>query len=172
MKSYLLLWLAVPALAGCALLREPEPPAAPVVAPPPVAPAPAPPAPPPESEDVAALLAYNQRLLAASPDELRREYQAAQQAFSRDRGEMNRLRLALLLLVPGVPWRDDVRLQGLLEGAGGRVGAAESPRRQFLALLQRLVAERQRELKRADELQQKLDAMLRIERSLRGNPKK
>lgn len=37
-----------------------------------------------------------------------------------------------------------------------------------MTLLQKLVAERQREQKRADELQQKLDSMLTIERSLRG----
>jgi hypothetical protein len=35
-------------------------------------------------------------------------------------------------------------------------------------LLQKLVAERLKEQKRADELQQKLDSMLTIERNLRG----
>ena len=68
-----------------------------------------------------------------------------------------------------------VELEGealVWEAALTQPGQAEGLARQFLALLQRLVAERQRELKRADELQQKLDAMLRIERSLRGNPKK
>lgn len=162
-------------MAGCAIFGEPVPTAAP-------APAPALPPPPvvevvvapiaPEIEEVLALLAYNQRLHALSADELRREYQATQQAFARDRSEFSRLRLVLLLCVQGVPWRDDPRLQALLDGAAGRAGPPDSPRRQLLVLLQKLVAERLREQRRADELQQKLDAMLRIERSLRGSMKK
>ncbi|MBM3390688.1 MAG: hypothetical protein FJY34_01755 [Betaproteobacteria bacterium] len=43
---------------------------------------------------------------------------------------------------------------------------------QFVALLQKLVAERQREQKRADELQQKLDSMANIERRMRERQSK
>lgn len=120
-----------------------------------------------ESAEVAALLAYYQELLAMQPDELRREFQAVSQSYARDRGELGRLRLALLMCVPMAPWRDDAKLLVLLEGAPIRGTPPESPRRQFNLLLQKLVAERQREQRRADELQQKLDALLSIERSLR-----
>lgn len=127
-----------------------------------------------ENAEVSALLAYYQDLLAMTPEELKGEHQGTSQAFARERSELTRLRLALLMSVPGAAWRDDARLLALLDGAASRNAPPDSPRRQFLVLLQRLVAERQREQKRADELQQKLDAMLTIERSLRGRqpPKK
>ncbi|MEW5890817.1 MAG: hypothetical protein AB1768_17675 [Pseudomonadota bacterium] len=71
-----------------------------------------------------------------------------------------------------------VSLLALLEGVGGRLPAGESPRRQLATLLARLTADQARETKRleaqvkeeqrrADELQQKLDAMLKIEENLR-----
>ncbi len=127
-----------------------------------------------ENAEVSALLAYYQDLLAMPAEELKREYQGIGQSFARDRSELGRLRLALLMCVPGAAWRDDARLLALLDGAASSKAPPESPRHQFIVLLQKLVAERQREQKRADELQQKLDSMLTIERSLRGrqSPKK
>ena len=121
-----------------------------------------------ENAEVSALLAYYQDLLDMPADELRREYQAASQSFARDRSELGRLRLALLMCVPGASWRDDAKLLAMLDGAASRKAPPDSPRRHFIVLLQKLVVERQREHKRADELQQKLDSMLTIERSLRG----
>lgn len=122
-----------------------------------------------ESAEVAALLAYYQELLDLPAEELKREYQSVSQSFARDRSELSRLRLALLMCVPGVSWRDDAKLLALLDGTASRKAPPDSsPRRQFIVLLQKLIAERQREQKRADELQQKLDAMLTIERNLRG----
>lgn len=121
-----------------------------------------------EKDEVAALLAYYQELLAMPAEDLRHEYQSTSQSFARDKTEQERLKLALLMNVPGAAWRDDAKLLALLEGAQSRAGPAESPRRQFLTLLQKLVAERLREQRRGDELQQKLNAMLNIERSLRG----
>ncbi len=121
-----------------------------------------------ENAEVSALLAYYQDLLDMPADELRREYQAISQSFARDRSELGRLRLALLMCVPGASWRDDAKLLAMLDGAASRKAPPDSPRRHFIVLLQKLVVERQREHKRADELQQKLDSMLTIERSLRG----
>ncbi len=120
-----------------------------------------------ENAEVAALLAYYQDLQAMPQEELRREYQNASQAFARERSELARLRLALLLCVPGTNWSDDARLLALLDGADSRKAPSVSPRRHLVVLLQKLVAERQREQKRAEELQHKLDAMLAIERGLR-----
>ncbi|MBZ0144500.1 MAG: hypothetical protein K8F56_13055 [Rhodocyclaceae bacterium] len=113
------------------------------------------------------MLAYYQDLQAMPQEELRREYQNASQAFARERSELARLRLALLLCVPGTNWSDDARLLALLDGADSRKAPSVSPRRHLVVLLQKLVAERQREQKRAEELQHKLDAMLAIERGLR-----
>ncbi|MEZ5614959.1 MAG: hypothetical protein R3E35_07065 [Rhodocyclaceae bacterium] len=113
------------------------------------------------------MLAYYQALLAMPPDELKREYQGVSRAFAIEPGEPARLRLAMLLCVPGAAWHDDARLLALLDAAASLKAPPDSPRRRFVVLLQKLVAERQRERRRADELQQKLDAMVTIERSLR-----
>ncbi len=156
---------AVVALGGCALIPADEPTHATQA--PAVAPAPATDY-LKESAEVSALLAYYQELLDLPAEELKLEYQSASQSFARDRSELGRLRLALLMCVPGTNWRDDVKLLALLDGAASRKAALDSPRRQFVVLLQRLVMERQREQKRADELQQKLDSMLAIDRDLRG----
>lgn len=161
----LLLSIAVVALGGCTSFppSEPEP----------ALPVPAPLAAPAtdylkENAEVSALLAYYQELLDMPAEELKREYQRISQAFARDRSELGRLRLALLMCVPGAAWRDDAKLLGMLEGAASRKAPFDSPRLQFIILLQKLVMERHKEQKRADELQQKLDSMLTIERSLRG----
>lgn len=121
-----------------------------------------------ENAEVAALLAYYQDLLAMPAEDLKREYQAVSQSFARERGELARLRLAMLMSLPEAGWRDDARLLALLDGAAGRRAPPESPRRQLILLMQRLVAERLREQKRADDLQRKLDSMLSIERRLRS----
>jgi len=132
-----------------------------------------------EMEAVASLLGYYQTLLAMSAEELRREYQTINQAFTRDKNETQRLKLVLLMNVPGAVWRDDAKLQALLEGSASRVAPLESPLRQFVLLIQKLSAERLREqrrvedsVKRTDDLQQKLDALLNIERNLQGKNKK
>jgi len=121
-----------------------------------------------ENAEVSALLAYYQELLDLPADDLKREHQNISQSFSRDRSELARVKLALLLCGPGTPWRDDVKLLTLIEGSASRKAPPDSPRRQFVVLLQKLVSEHHREQKRADELQQKLDSMLTIERRLRG----
>ncbi len=139
-----------------------------------------------EAEEVLALLAYYQGLVAMPAEELRREYQTVSQSYARDKSEPNRLRLGLVMSLPGAPWHDDAKLLTLLDGATSRSAPTESPRRQLLLLLQKQAAERLREQRRADEqqrrgdeqqhradeLQQKLDAMLNIERSLRREAKK
>jgi len=146
-----------------------------------------------EGQEVLALLAYYQSLASMPADELRREYQTVSQNFVRDKSELSRLRLGFLMSMPGAPWRDESKLQTLLDGSASRSAPPESPRRQLLLLLQKQSSERLREqrraddlqrrvdeqqrradeqLRRADDLQQKLDAMLNIERSLRREIKK
>jgi hypothetical protein len=121
-----------------------------------------------EGATVTALLAQYQRQGGLAAEEARRELAAAQQAYAKSRDEAHRLRLLMALLVPGAT-RDDVRALGLLDAA-----LAERPRagplRHLLLLLQSQVAERARglreEQKRGADLQQKLDALNAIERSL------
>jgi hypothetical protein len=65
----------------------------------------------------------------------------AQEAFTTNTGELNRLRLATLLVVLPVPLRDDARAAELLEPL---VNAAEPGAGRFAALLTGQIAERQR----------------------------
>lgn len=127
-----------------------------------------------EAREVAELLDYYDRLNGLPPDELRREYAAAQTAFERQAGDAQRLRLALVLLLPRSPWRDDGRVLQLLGGLEPVAAERSSPRRDLALLLQKLVGERQRllrdEHKKADELQQKLDALRAIDRESRQKP--
>jgi hypothetical protein len=121
--------------------------------------------------------------------EQNREFLAAQAAYTKDANQTNRLRLALALSLPQAPWRDDARVVALL---ADEMDTRSRPtlRRQASQLLFRLIMERQRlvkeeqrrvetaqqELKRlegsvhderrkAEDLQQKLDALREIDRN-------
>ncbi len=129
--------------------------------------------------DTADLLAYQQRLRALSGDELAAEYAAASQALARQKSDPARLRLALLLSLPGA-FRDDGRALSLADEVASRKGANEGGLRALAALLAANAAERrqqeersqklaqklQEEEKRADALQQKLDGLKAIEKNL------
>jgi hypothetical protein len=104
-------------------------------------------------------------------DEQRREYQAAQAAFEQQPGDLQRLRLALLLSLARAPWRDDTRTLQLLAGMEAVPAGQPSPRRDLAVLIQKLVAERQRQLReehrKVEDLQQKLDSLRAIDRDTR-----
>ena len=144
---------------------KPEPP--PPVAPP----APEPPRVNEEAEEALALLVDLQRLVLASADEQKRELGAAAQAVTRQKSEVARLRLGMLQSMPA-NGSDESRaittLEPLLKGSG-------SVRAVAILLLAQL-SERQRTLrdekKRAEDLQQKLDALKALERSLLGRERK
>jgi hypothetical protein len=178
---------AVLMLGACATV----PPPAPVPAP---APAPAPviiiqpvkPEPPPvivqqapeptvkineEAEEALAILNDLQKLVVASADEQKRELTAASQAVSRQRSDVARLTLGMLQSLPA-NGSDEVRAMSTLEPllrVNGPVRAAA------IVILAQL-GERQRSLreekKRAEDLQQKLDALKALERSLLGRERK
>jgi predicted ribosome quality control (RQC) complex YloA/Tae2 family protein len=187
-------YLLVSLLAGCVIpIEQPSAPA-PTAEATPVVIVPAPRN--ADAEEALALLAYFHRVSGLGAEELRREYNAVNSAFAREKTEMQRMKLALLLSVPGAAFRDDARLLTLLDTSSLRSAPADSPQREVLTLLQRLTAERVRQLaqakeeqrrietqakddqkrleqqlkdeqKRADELQQKLDALVAIDRELR-----
>jgi hypothetical protein len=175
---------AVVILAACTPLPpviEVEPPKAPrvtVVVPPPEKPDPqaeagpitsppltVPPPAPAVADDVrqlGELVAAAQRFMTMSPEEQKRDYNAASQAFTRERSMQNRLRLALMLSTPGGAVQDDVRALGMLEG----LPPGNTALRQLAALLQAQVAERARASRRADQLKEQLDALRAVERSI------
>ncbi len=183
-----------PALAGVCVLvlaacsTAPPPPEPVRVTPPPaiivvqpVKPEPPPPAPPPilepqkvneEAEEALALLADLQRLVFATADEQKRELAAASQVLTRQRSDAARLRVGMLQSLPG-GGGDDARALSTLDPL---VKQGNGPARMVAALLVVQLTERQRllreERRRADDLQQKLDALKALERSLLGRERK
>jgi hypothetical protein len=176
-------------LAGCATAPEPPvPPKVQVV--PPVTqtvyvpvyvevekPAVIPPAPEPiklpeDQEQSLALLLEMSRSANASTDDLRKEFVASQSAFNRDKSTINRMRYAWISGLLGPAAGDDARLQGLLEPLVAKTGgfAPTHPLRPVADVMLAQLTERTRQLKeeqkKADALQQKLDALKAIEKNL------
>jgi hypothetical protein len=157
--------------------NEPKPEPAPVATEPPPPPVviiqqapPAAPAPVNEEEQQAiALLADLQRYASESGDDLRRELTAANQAVNRARTDANRIRLAVLLTLPGAGAPDDARALTLLDSVVGK-SPGTSPVKQLAAVLYAQIAERARgmaeEKKKSAAAQEKLDQLRAVERSL------
>ena len=140
-------------------------------APPAPAPEPAPPvvvAEPTDEQQLLALVVELQRYGTLTADEVRRELAAVNQAFTRQRTDANRVRLATLYsLARNAP--DDQRALQLFE-AVGRGNPGSPAIKQLAAVLQVQVAERVRavreEQQKADAAVQKLEALRAMERSL------
>ena len=156
---------------------KPQPASAPAVVEPPPPPVviiqQAPPVEPPpvneEEQQAIALLADLQRYANESNEELRRELAAANQAVNRSRTDANRIRLAMLLTMPGAGPTDDARALALLESVFGK-SASSSPVKQLAVVLYVQVTERARgiadEKKKSQAAQEKLDQLRAVERSL------
>lgn len=156
-----------PGVAPTAPVPQPVPPGQ--ANPPPAEPSPA--LAPVSEEEVQtiALLADLQRYTGESNDELRRELAAAVQALNRSRSEPNRIRVAMLLTLPGAGPPDDARALALLESVSGK-SPVSSPIKQLAAVLLAQIAERMRgmseERKKSAAAQEKLDQLRAVERSL------
>lgn len=117
-------------------------------------------------------IVHAQRVSAATPDEQRREMNAAAQALARDRTTAARLRYGVLLTLPALPGADAQRATATLEPLTAAGHSAQI--RHFANYLLTQLAERNREQKRAQQFKDQLDELRAIERSLieRGQPKK
>ena len=113
-----------------------------------------------ESHQVTELIGYTQKVAALRAEDQRRELNASNQIFSKDRRAYSRVRLALLLALPGTTFNDDTRAASLLEPLAS--DADSSPIQQFAGLLYAQISERLREQRRARE---QLEAMKAIERN-------
>ncbi|MGB8433201.1 MAG: hypothetical protein WCE38_02930 [Burkholderiales bacterium] len=122
-------------------------------------------------QQLADLVGYYGRVAAMKPEEQRREYMAAGQNFSRDPSPYNRIRVALLVAMPGTTFQDDVRAMNLLEPYS-RAGPTYDKLRQFGAILHVQIAESVKARGRAEQLRVQLDALRAIERTIieRGQP--
>jgi hypothetical protein len=130
-----------------------------------------------ESGQVTELIGYAQSVASLQAEEQRRELNASSQMFSKERGAYARVRLALLLALPGTAFNDDARAAGLLEPLAGAAAAESSPgpMRQFAGLLHAQISERLREQRRTAQLKDQLEALKAIERQIiereRARPK-
>jgi hypothetical protein len=135
-----------------------------------------------EAHEVAAALAHYEHLAALKMEDQRREFNAAQAAHERTANDSTRLTLALAMLLPRAPWRDDARVQSLLGAIEAAPAGQRSARHDLAQLLLRLVAERQHtqrdeqrkidqlvvqlreERRKSEEMQQKIEALRSIDR--------
>ncbi len=153
----------------------PPPPPAPLPEPPP-APKSVEPAPPPapaiseEERQALALLSDLQRLAVAPAEDIRREL-GGNASASKLRGDSAKVRMAWLLSVPGTGSQNELRALTLLEQVIGKSPSA-TPTKQIAVLLHAQISERVRavheERKKTEAVQQKLDALKALERSLQG----
>jgi hypothetical protein len=127
---------------------------------------------PEDQEQSLALLIEMARSSGASADDLRKDFVASQTAFNKDKTSVNRLRYAWISGLLGPAAGDDARLQGLLEPLLAKSGgfAQSHPLRPIAEVMLAQLSERGRQLKeeqkKADALQQKLDALKAIEKNL------
>jgi hypothetical protein len=145
--------------AGCELLlpliEEPKEPKEPA----PVAPADD----PQPASEVDTLVLYSQHIRKLSAGDLGREYDNVRQAYNRDRNASNRVKLALVISVPNTSFYDDGRAIDLLDP----VVREPNGQLQALALMLSSHLQEQRRLNASVQgLQQKLDALKSLERSL------
>ena len=117
-----------------------------------------------ESRQVLELVAYVQKVAGLAADEQQRELNASNQIFSKDRSPYGRMRLALVLSIPGTPFTDEAKAAGLLEplASAGPAG----PMKQFAELIYAQIGERVREQRRAAQFKEQLDALKDIERKI------
>jgi hypothetical protein len=136
-----------------------------------------------ESREIVSMIAYANKFIGLQAEEQRKELNAANQSLNKDRSVAARVRLALLLSLPGTAYTDEARSLSLLEplaAAPGGESGKPMPLRQFASLLYADVGERVREQRKsaaakeqAAQMKEQLDALRAIERSIieRGKPK-
>ena len=125
-----------------------------------------------EAEEALAVLSDLQKLALAGPDEQKRELAAATQALARQKSDAVRLKVGMLQSLPA-GGADDARAIATLDPV---LKQGNGPTRMVAAVLTAQLTERQRALReekrRAEDLQQKLDALKALERSLLGRERK
>lgn len=150
------------AIAGCATpppAVEPEsPPPEAGISPPQPSPIP-PPVPAPSISDTDVLLAYYDHVRKLSPPEYAREAELVRRLYARAKTDLVRMRYAIVLAAaPGAPL-DEARANEILEPV------VKSTDTNMRALATMLTAQLQ-EQRRAHGLQQKLDALMSLDKTL------
>jgi hypothetical protein len=144
----------------------------------------------PKQSDTDRVARFYDRMLTLKANELAGELDVTRQSFEKDKSELNRLQLALLLSLPGASFRDDNAAIALLHPFTkdkGREGSTLRPlaiwlHSELLELrrteetLQQQAAKLKEEQRRAEALQHKLEAILDMEMKMiereQNRPKK
>jgi len=120
-----------------------------------------------ESRQVADLITYALRTSAFNAEDQRRELRDANKTYAADPGDYSRVRLALLLSLPGTSITDEARAAALLDPAGEKAsGGKPGALRQFGRLLHAQVSGRLRETRKAAQLKEQIEALREIDRTL------
>lgn len=127
------------------------------------------PAPTPANE-LERLLAYFEQVRKLPAVEVGREHEGARAAFARSRSDFDRMRLAMLFSIPNTPVSDDLRAMEMLDPV---LKSNNSGLRGLASLIAAHLQERRRLetgmhglQQNVQGLQQKLDALMSLERSL------
>jgi hypothetical protein len=127
--------------------------------------------------DIDRLLQFHQRALTLRGPELAREYERTRLEFEKDASDLHRMQLAMMLSIPDAAFRDDAAAVGLLQPILRDRSEPGSALRPLALFLQSYVLELRRvddalqaqagrlrdEQRRAEALQQKLEALLEME---------
>jgi hypothetical protein len=149
MTRYVLLLVIASLLAGCAALRGQILPDREL-----------------EEHQVIQLINYSQRVAAMTAEQQRREYDASTRAYEEGKDVNSRIRLALLLAIPGGSVQDIARAAGLLEPLTAPDDAA-SPLRSFARLLYAQLNERANEQRHASQMRNQIEALEVADRTMR-----
>jgi len=126
-----------------------------------------------DEQQALSLLSFLGQIVSASMEDQKRELQNAHQQFQKNKNDASRVRLAAMMMLPNTPFQDDAKAQALLEGVNAK---STAPVRDLAAFLYGQLIERQRQVreeqKRADAIQQKLDNLKAIERSMLDRDRK
>ena len=141
----------------------------------------------PLQADDARALRFYENALKLKGTELARKLDSTRQEFENDKSELNRVRLAMLLSLPGTGFRDDQAALNLVQpflndkryensvlrplglmlqtqlSEHKRLDEQQSELRRLDETLQQQMAKTKEEQRRADALQQKLEAILEME---------
>ena len=117
----------------------------------------------PSVTDVESLVLYFGYIRKLSAADLNREYDTARQAYNRGRLDYNRVRFAMLLSLPNTPFNDDGRALDVLEPVVRKGNGRLYPLAQMLGSH---IQEQKRLNASVQGLQQKLDALKSLERSI------
>ena len=113
----------------------------------------------PTQSDPDRIARFYDHLRKLKTDELASELDLTRRSFEKDRSELNRLQLALVLSLPGASFRDDNAAIALLNPFMQDKGRESSPLRPLAILLQSELIE----LRRTDEASQQQSAKLKEE---------